>query len=148
MAFTAREDPRQLAPARNFGMILDFAAASHARAVAVLVLVGLLNFLPGFFDIPPIDRDEARFAQATKQMLETGNYLDIRYQDEVRYKKPVGIYWLQAGAVKTAQALGMKQALATTWLSPRPPLLGAPGAFLRTFLTAPDLSPPASLLWS
>jgi len=26
-------------------------------------------FLPGFFTIPPIDRDEARFAQATKQMV-------------------------------------------------------------------------------
>ena len=71
--------------------------SSHARAVAVLVLAALLAFLPGFFQIPPTDRDEARFAQATKQMLETGEYVDIRFQDEVRYKKPVGIYWLQAG---------------------------------------------------
>ena len=63
----------------------------------------LLAFLPGFFQIPPIDRDEARFAQATKQMIETGDYVDIRFQDEVRYKKPVGIYWLQAGVVKTAR---------------------------------------------
>ena len=77
--------------------IVDYAVASHARAVAVLVLAALLAFLPGFFQIPPIDRDEARFAQATKQMVETGDYVDIRFQDEVRYKKPVGIYWLQAG---------------------------------------------------
>ena len=44
------------------------------------------------------------FAQATKQMLETGDYVDIRFQDEVRYKKPVGIYWLQAAVVKAAEA--------------------------------------------
>ena len=70
------------------------------RAAAVLIVVSLLAFLPGFFQIPPVDRDEARFAQATKQMIETGEYVDIRFQDEVRYKKPVGIYWLQAAAVK------------------------------------------------
>jgi len=29
-------------------------------------------------------------------MVESGEYVDIRFQDEVRYKKPVGIYWLQA----------------------------------------------------
>ena len=62
----------------------------------MLLAFALLAFLPGFFQIPPVDRDEARFAQATKQMLETGEYVDIRFQDEVRYKKPVGIYWLQA----------------------------------------------------
>ena len=42
-------------------------------------------------------------------MLETGDYVDIRFQDEVRYKKPVGIYWLQAGVVKTAEALGVRE---------------------------------------
>ena len=63
---------------------------SHARPL-VLLVVACLGFLPGLFSIPPIDRDEARFAQATKQMLESGDYIDIRFQDEVRYKKPVGI---------------------------------------------------------
>ena len=64
---------------------------SHARAAVMLLVVACLGFLPGLFSIPPIDRDEARFAQATKQMLESGDYIDIRFQDEVRYKKPVGI---------------------------------------------------------
>ena len=74
------------------------------------MLCALLAFLPGFFNIPPIDRDEARFAQATKQMIETGDYVDIRFQDEVRYKKPVGIYWLQAAVVKTAENAGLPRA--------------------------------------
>src|SRR3954454_15795448 len=66
-----------------------------------LLLAGfcLLLYLPGIASIPPLDRDEARFAQATRQMLETGDFLRIRFQDEARNKKPAGIYWLQAASV-------------------------------------------------
>ena len=102
----------------------------------MLVVAALLAFLPGFFQIPPMDRDEARFAQATKQMLETGEYVDIRFQDEVRYKKPVGIYWLQAAVVKTAGALGVRNAQTTIWLYRIPSLIGATGAVLLTYWTA------------
>src|SRR6201999_3895274 len=108
----------------------------NARAVAFLTLCGLLLFLPGFFNIPPIDRDEARFAQATKQMVETGDLVDIRFQDEVRYKKPVGIYWLQAAAVQTASALGVPRAQARIWLYRVPSLIGAIGGVLLTYWTA------------
>src|SRR5690242_11984384 len=116
--------------------IVDYAATSHARAVATLIVVALLSFLPGFSQIPPIDRDEARFAQATKQMLETGEYIDIHFQDEVRYKKPVGIYWLQAAAVKAGAALGVPSARTTIWLYRLPSLIGATGAVLLTYWTA------------
>ena len=43
-----------------------------------------------------MDRDEARFSTASKTMMETKNFVDIKMQDEVRYKKPIGIYWLQS----------------------------------------------------
>jgi hypothetical protein len=76
---------------RDLSAALDGAARSHLRAVALLVVCALLAFLPGFFQIPPTDRDESRFAQASKQMLESGTYIDIRFQTETRYKKPVGI---------------------------------------------------------
>lgn len=66
---------------------------------ALLFLLCLFAFLPGISTLPPTDRDESRFVQSTKQMVETGNYVDIRLQDETRYKKPVGIYWLQSAAV-------------------------------------------------
>src|SRR5436305_143849 len=122
--------------ANSLAAVVGYAVSSQARAVAVLVLVSLLTFLPGFFQIPPTDRDEARFAQATKQMLETGEYVDIRFQDEVRYKKPVGIYWLQAGVVKAATALGMPNAQHTIWVYRIPSLIGAIGAVLLTYWTA------------
>ena len=116
--------------------ILAAATASHARVAAFLVAMSLVCFLPGFFNIAPIDRDEGRFAQATKQMIESGDYVDIRFQDEVRYKKPVGIYWLQAAAVRAGEALGVPQAHTTIWLYRIPSLVGALAAVLLTYWTA------------
>jgi len=121
---------------RGLSAALDFAVVSHRRAAALLVAFSLLAFLPGFFQIPPVDRDEARFAQATKQMLETSEYVDIRFQTEVRYKKPVGIYWLQAAAVKAGEALGVPHARTTIWLYRLPSLAGAIFAVLLTYWAA------------
>ncbi|HVY57304.1 MAG TPA: glycosyltransferase family 39 protein [Xanthobacteraceae bacterium] len=136
MAVTTHQEPRHILPAPGLRAILDMATASHARAVALLIVLSLASFLPGFFQIPPVDRDEARFAQATKQMIETGDYVDIRFQDESRYKKPVGIYWLQAAVVKTAEAVGVSEARTRIWLYRIPSLLGAVGAVLLTYWTA------------
>jgi 4-amino-4-deoxy-L-arabinose transferase-like glycosyltransferase len=133
MATTAQQEPRAFWPANGLATLLDVATASHRRAAAFLVLVALIAFLPGFFRVAPIDRDEARFAQATKQMVESGDYVDIRYQDEVRYKKPVGIYWLQAAAVHAGEALGVPEARTAIWLYRLPSLIGAIGAVLVTY---------------
>ncbi|MPZ37508.1 MAG: phospholipid carrier-dependent glycosyltransferase [Rhizobiales bacterium] len=121
---------------RGLPTLLDLATRSHRRCVMLLVVATLLSILPGFFRIPPTDRDESRFAQATKQMIETGDFIDIRYQDTTRYKKPVGIYWLQAGVVKAAQWLGKRDAMTTIWLYRIPSLLGAIGAVLLSYWAA------------
>jgi 4-amino-4-deoxy-L-arabinose transferase-like glycosyltransferase len=93
----------------------------------LLVLVCLVLFLPGQWALPPFDRDEARFAQASRQMLESGDYLDIRFQDQPRYQKPVGIYWLQA---LSAWLSGAPNAIGAYRI---PSLLGAVAAVLLTF---------------
>jgi len=121
---------------RRLAAAFDYATASHARAIAFLVLCGIVLFLPGFFNIPAIDRDEARFAQATKQMVESGDFVDIRFQDDVRYKKPVGIYWMQAVAVKTMQAFHLPRAEVRIWVYRLPSLFGAVGAVLLTYWAA------------
>lgn len=92
-------------------------------AYALLALFALALFLPGIADLPPQDRDESRFAQASRQMVETGNFVDIRFQNESRNKKPVGIYWLQAAAAET---FGKDQ----IWPYRLPSLLGALAAVL------------------
>jgi len=132
----SRKPKNRVNPGSRLAAVLDLVTGSHVRAVALLTLCGLLLFLPGFFNIPPIDRDEARFAQATKQMVETSDFVDIRFQDEVRYKKPVGVYWLQAAAVETASALGLPRAQVRIWLYRIPSLIGAIGAVLLTYWTA------------
>src|ERR1700684_585231 len=136
MSTTSGRVPRTYWPARGFFALFDSAAGSSHRAAVMLVFVSLMAFLPGFFQIPPVDRDEAYFAQATKQMIETGDYVDIRFQDDVRYRKPVGIYWLQAAVVQTASALGVPDARTTIWLYRVPSLIGAIGAVLATYWCA------------
>jgi 4-amino-4-deoxy-L-arabinose transferase-like glycosyltransferase len=64
-----------------------------------LVALCLVLYGSGITLLPPVDRDEARFAQATRQMVESGDFVRIRFQEEPRHKKPIGIHWLQAGAV-------------------------------------------------
>jgi len=136
MSMTSSTAARTFWPTNGLAALVDFAVASNRRAVALLILVSLLAFLPGFFQIPPVDRDEAYFAQASKQMVETGNYVDIRYQGDVRYRKPIGIYWLQAAVVRAAQALGVSAAQEKIWLYRIPSLLGALGAVLATYWCA------------
>src|SRR5246500_341637 len=131
-----REPQRKVDRGNRLVRMIDFVTASHARAVALLLVCGALFFLPGFFNIPPVDRDEAGFAQATKQMVETGDFVDIRFQDDVRYKKPVGIYWMQAAVVETASALHLPRAQVRIWIYRVPSLIGAFGAMLLTYWTA------------
>ena len=66
--------------------LLGFVARSHARVCAALVLVSLACFLPGFASLHPMDRDEPRFAQASKQMLETGDLPVEAVANEVGYE--------------------------------------------------------------
>ena len=69
-----------------------------------LIILIILALFSGQYSIPPIDRDEARFAQASSQMIQSGDYVNIKFQDEIRAKKPIGIYWLQAFSAKSTQA--------------------------------------------
>ncbi|MEM8665169.1 MAG: glycosyltransferase family 39 protein, partial [Pseudomonadota bacterium] len=107
---------------------------------AVLLLIAIaLSYLPGLASVPPLDRDEPRYTQATKQMMETGDFVRIRFQEAPRHKKPVGIHWLQAGAA-TASGLGPDAPL---WVYRLPSLFGAMAAILlalwavRAFLPGP-----------
>ncbi len=108
---------------------LDWLSARPLRAVAALSLLCLFLYLPGFASLPVTDRDEGRYTQATTQMLETGDLIDIRLQDEPRYKKPVGIYWLQAGSTAVFGDVQDRQ----IWTYRIPSLLGAILAALATW---------------
>jgi len=96
------------------------------------VLLAVLTFsasVPGVFFVPALDRDESRFAQASKQMLETGDFIQIRYQDEGRNKKPAGIHWLQAASTEALSGNQRHQ----IWSYRLPSLFGAVLATLAVF---------------
>ena len=112
------------------------AAWRRPAALLALLVVGLAFWLPGFASLPPMDRDEPRFAQASKQMVETGDFVVIRFGDEARNKKPVGIHWLQASALAAAEAAGVPDAVHAIWVYRLPSLLGALATVLLTFWAA------------
>lgn len=113
------------------------------RGPALAALIAFLAGLPGLIALPPLDRDEARFAQATAQMLETRDFVVIRYQDGPRFKKPVGIHWLQAASVSLLSSPEARQ----IWAYRVPSLLGAMlAAAACAWGAAAFLSRPAALL--
>ncbi len=86
------------------------AAGSHRAAswtrgplgALVVIAVCLAAHWPGLFALPPVDRDESRFAQASRQVLAAAREGDVegvavpRIQDRPRLNKPPLVYWLQA----------------------------------------------------
>ncbi len=105
------------------------ASGSSLPKYFFLILICLLFYIPGLFTIPPMDRDEARFAQASKQMVQSHDYVRISFQKKPRDKKPIGIYWLQTASVELSGTAGTRK----IWPYRIPSLLGALFAVLLTF---------------
>ena len=69
-----------------------------------LLVICAIAYLPGVFTIPPVDRDESRFAQASRQVMQAAQRSDLegvlipKIQDELRLNKPPLIYWAQAAS--------------------------------------------------
>jgi 4-amino-4-deoxy-L-arabinose transferase-like glycosyltransferase len=113
----APEIPAETAPAPAAPGLL---ARLARRPFVLLALLGLVLWLPGVLSLPPLDRDESRFAQASRQMVESGDVVDIRFGHVPRYKKPAGIYWLQAATTEIA-GIGRDDRI---WTYRLPSLLG------------------------
>ncbi len=99
------------------------------KAWVILFLLTFGAAAPGVFLLPALDRDESRFAQASKEMLEEDNYILIQYQDELRNKKPAGIHWLQAASTAIFTGPEAKE----IWTYRVPSWLGAAFATLACF---------------
>ena len=63
-------------------------------ALVLVSVVGASPFLPLF------DLDEGAFSEATREMLESGNWISTYLNGEPRHDKPILIYWLQAISVE------------------------------------------------
>lgn len=109
--------------------------AGHLLKLIAVAAFAIVVALPGLKTLPPLDRDEARFAQASAQMLETGDFVTIRFQDHERNKKPAGIYWLQAAAVSAFSNVEARQ----IWAYRLPSAVGAVLAAIFTYIAGARL---------
>ncbi|MEX0776064.1 MAG: glycosyltransferase family 39 protein [Phycisphaeraceae bacterium] len=109
----------------------------HALAAALLILAAYL-FIAAQSTL--WDRDEPRFAQATLEMIESGDYMVPTFEGELRPDKPVGIYWLMALAVSVLGPTELAFRLFTC--------VGAAGACFNTYLIGRRLIDARTGLWA
>src|SRR5438876_338356 len=65
-----------------------------------LILLSLGVYIIGNGTVGLWDRDEPRYAQTSRQMMQSGDWVVPRFMDEVRTAKPIFIYWCQAAVMK------------------------------------------------
>ncbi len=72
-------------------------AAKPQRAI---LLLGLVLLLSGNWILPLTDRDEARFAEASREMIQRSDFIVPWFNGAWRFDKPVLIYWCQIASYK------------------------------------------------
>ncbi len=74
------------------------AALIDWRKGLLLFLAVLALSVPQAALLPLLDRDEPRFAEASREMLQSGNFIVPTFNHAPRYAKPPLIYWCQAAS--------------------------------------------------
>jgi 4-amino-4-deoxy-L-arabinose transferase-like glycosyltransferase len=70
------------------------------RNFAALFFGCLLFHLAGTWALPLVDRDEPRFAEASREMIERGDYVVPYFNNRYRFDKPPLIYWFQVASFR------------------------------------------------
>jgi 4-amino-4-deoxy-L-arabinose transferase-like glycosyltransferase len=65
-----------------------------------ILLLGALLFIPFLGNVHLFDWDEINFAESAREMLETGNYLQVQINYEPFSEKPPFFIWMQAISMK------------------------------------------------
>jgi 4-amino-4-deoxy-L-arabinose transferase-like glycosyltransferase len=81
------------------------------RVVFLIALCGLA-FFAGLGRAAITDSDEAFYAEAGREMVESGDYLTPHFGYQPRFQKPILFYWLVAAAYTVA---GVNEAAARFW---------------------------------
>jgi len=68
---------------------------STTTKYATLFFGCLLFHIVGTWNLPLIDRDEPRFAEASREMIERGDYIVPYFNNQLRLDKPPLTYWAQ-----------------------------------------------------
>lgn len=68
--------------------------------LVVLVLSGIIFFIPFLGKVHLFDWDEINFAESAREMIVTGNYHLVQINFEPFWEKPPFFFWLQVGAMR------------------------------------------------
>ena len=68
-------------------------------AIAILVVISGLCYMPGQTVLPAVDRTEGVIALSSRHIAETGNPLVPRWGDNLQGHRAAGTFWFQAAAV-------------------------------------------------
>jgi 4-amino-4-deoxy-L-arabinose transferase and related glycosyltransferases of PMT family len=71
---------------------------STTAKYAILFFSCVFFHILGTWTLPLIDRDEPRFAEASREMRERGNYIVPYFNDQLRLDKPPLTYWAQVAS--------------------------------------------------
>ena len=82
------------------------------RSVLTLTLLACLTFVAGLGRQAITDSDEAFYAEAAREMVESGDWLTPHFNYEERWQKPVLYYWLTAA---TYLVTGVSEGAARFW---------------------------------
>ncbi|QCE35441.1 glycosyltransferase family 39 protein [Acetobacteraceae bacterium] len=98
--------------------------------------------LPGRMTLPPFDRDEARYMQASRQMEKSNDFIEIHFQETARNHQPVGLYWLEVASLKTQEFFSGTDVSLSPWIYRVPALVataivGALTTFIGIVLFSP-----------
>jgi len=70
------------------------------RNYALLFFGCVLFHMAGTWSLPLIDRDEPRFTEASREMIERGDYIVPRFNNQLRLDKPPIAYWAQTASYR------------------------------------------------
>src|SRR5919204_763443 len=80
---------------------LHRAALKSALGKYAILFFGCLVFHTiGTWSLPLIDRDEPRFAEASREMIERGDYIVPHFNNQLRLDKPPLAYWAQTASYR------------------------------------------------
>ncbi|NPA81996.1 MAG: glycosyltransferase family 39 protein [Epsilonproteobacteria bacterium] len=68
--------------------------------IFILFALFYLSFFFNLGDVPLFNLDEGAFSEAVREMLKSGDFITTYLGGELRFDKPILIYWLEALSVK------------------------------------------------
>ncbi|GAB1441405.1 hypothetical protein MASR2M39_02390 [Ignavibacteriales bacterium] len=81
-------------------MLKKISTVSDLKIKLFIILISAILFLPFLGDVHLFDWDEINFAEASREMIETGDYLRVHIDYEPFYEKPPLFFWIQVLSMK------------------------------------------------